>query len=284
MADGLASLLALQSARGAFPSLVESGGEAIEDETCFVTAQVALILIELGETGAALECALDFVEACACPEVRGGYCFYPPALASPRLPIRLTADADDSALAWLALIRGGRRSRAVARDVLPGLFDRVLSHGPQRGDAPWVRAGVWRTWLSGAGGPADLAVNANILAVLAEAGCADDGRAAAAIDAAPLDGRFLRALAPFYAHPAEVALALDRAVRAGVASLAPAAARLAHHISDDPHPLYCNAHGRPLWRSPALHQARRLISNPSLTLNRARPPCPTCSTPPSSQI
>lgn len=307
MTEPLDRLLGSQSERGAFPSRVEGGGGTIADETCFVTAQVALILADLRARGAAapaldasLERALDFVAACACPQVPGAYLFYPPALPGPRLPIGLPPDADDSALAWLALIRGGRRTRAEARAVLPELFARVSGGGARHGDPAWVRAGVRRTWLTGAGGPADIGVNANILAALAEAGCApgaDDLRACAAIGAACAlvepDRSALRALAPFYAHPAEVAIALERAVEAGMDALAPAAARLACHEAADraagrppDRPLYCNAHGRPLWRSPALQLARRLLDQaaPSRatripTLNRGRPPCPSCSIP-----
>jgi hypothetical protein len=274
MLDGLEQLLSEQTARGAFPSAVEGNGTSQVDETCFVTAQVALILGVLADQGALVRDAharaLDFVEACASADVPGAFRFYPETLDGPRLAIFLSADGDDTALAWLALLRAGRRTKDEARSALPPLFDRLRAGGPQRGDAPWVRSGVYRTWFDGQGGPADICVNANILAVLAEAGCepAEPDRAAKAVNAAcatvePSKGS-LRMLAPFYADAAEIAIALERAVAAGVAALAPAAERAASLDLTDrragrplDRPLYCNAHGRPLWRSASLQRARR---------------------------
>lgn len=278
MTDALAELLSEQTAHGAFPSWVESGDVVHRDATCFVTAQVALILQDLLATSPsqaralreARDRALTFVEACAAPELSGAFRFYPYDLDSPRLAIRLPPDGDDTALAWLALLRAGWRSKAEARAVLPSLFDRLRAAGSQRGDPPWLRRGAYRTWFDDLGGPPDVCVNANILAALAEAGCPAVPEPAAAITAACAtlepSNLTLRALAPFYADAAEVAIALERAVSAGARDLAPAAMRTADlnwrdRLAGRPanRPLYCNAHGRPLWRSPSLQQARRRL-------------------------
>jgi hypothetical protein len=284
--DVLSQLLSEQTARGAFPSIVESNGEFRVDETCFVTAQIALIMSEIldargseGRLTQALGRALDFVETCESAQLPGAFLFYPEHIDSPRLPIRLDPDGDDTALAWFALMRGGRRSRAEARTTLPALFARLRARATQRGDAPWVRSGVYRTWFDPMSGrnPADLCVNMNILAVLAEAGCLaepEPNGAAQAVNAAcrtlELSRSALRSLAPFYADPTELAIALERAVGAGVIDLMPAWSLIAAKRLDqldcqagrpEDRPLYCNAHGRPLWRSPSLQRARRCQDN-----------------------
>ncbi len=278
MDDLLDELLLEQTVHGAFRSTVDYSGDMLVDETCFVTAQVALILTELtalrrplvNRLRQAQTIALDFVEACACPEVTGAYRFYPHGLDSARLPIPLVADADDTALAWLALLRSGRRNRAQACKVLPILFERLQVVGTQRGDAPWVRSGMYRTWFDSIGGPADIGVNINVLAVFAEAGCHLPDRVArlsqainGACSLVGFSNSSLRVLAPFYADVTEVAIALDRAVSAGVTALAPSAARASFYVDRDrdcgrplDRPLYCNVHGRPLWRSTSLQRAR----------------------------
>ena len=108
-------LLALQCASGAFPSTVEGPEGHVADETCFVTAQVALILASLARQGAracetqpvalrrALARALNFVETCAVPEVPGAFSFYPPD-GTARLAIRLPASPNKSADAAFARI------------------------------------------------------------------------------------------------------------------------------------------------------------------------------------
>jgi hypothetical protein len=280
----LLDLLARQAPSGAFPSRVEGPDGPLEDETCFVTAQVALILADLARRGAtapktrsvvlrrALSRALDFVETCAAPERPGAFFFYPPD-GTARLDIRLPPDADDTALAWMALIAGGRRSPQEAAAVLAEHYQGVNASAARRGDPPFVRAPMVRTWLDAQApaNPVDLIVNLNVLASLAAAGVeptAGDGfsaRLAARVASALPQGSpslsQLRMLAPFYAHPQELGEALARAVDAGVSSLAPALERIAPRATfaahDDDQPLYCNAQGRPLWRSPALQAARR---------------------------
>ncbi|SDU30618.1 hypothetical protein [Stappia sp. ES.058] len=275
-------LLARQCLSGAFPSTVEGPDGPITDETCFVTAQVALILSDrLASPGAngnrealreAQRRALDFIETCAAPEVPGAFLFYPPE-GTARLDIRLPADADDTALAWMALVAGGRRSAQEAATTLPALYASHCARAARRGDPPFVRAPMVRTWLDAEApaNPVDLIVNLNVLASLARAGVdmsAPDGfgaRLCAGVAAALPDGppslSQLRMLAPFYAHPAELTEALSRAACSGVRLLAPALARIAPDTGaawpDDDRPLYCNAHGRPVWRSPTLQLARR---------------------------
>lgn len=294
----VAVLLAEQTESGAFPSHVAAGDRIIADETCFVTAQVALLLTDLIDKGEGRglltgpDCmalrqararALDFIETCAAPDLSGAFHFYPPEneegdegvgrRAVARLPIRLAADGDDTALAWLALMAGGRRTRQAARDCLPALFERLRAGARRRGDPPFLRPALYRTWFvpSGEDNPVDLIVNINMLACLAAAGCssAKSDPAARAVVAAcrecDLSRSALRAFAPYYADPCELEIALARALDLGAEALRPAHARMAAHGDDArdrnagrprQRALYCNAHGRPIWRAPALQAAR----------------------------
>lgn len=277
MADAvLDRLLSLQSQSGAFPSTVEGPDGSVVDETCFVTAQVALLLIEgrAGVTGAAahrraraIERALDFVETCAADDPAGAFCFYPPGRATPRLDIALPPDADDTALAWLALMAGGRRTPADARAALSALIPRLEVRAARRGDPPFARAPLLRTWFAApdAPNPVDLIVNINMLAALAAAGCSPEfwrvraARLRALLPSHQPDRSELRSLAPYYADGAELAIAGARAARFGVADLAGVAGIPAPAADPLGRPLYCNAHGRPIWRAPALQLARRWL-------------------------
>lgn len=293
----LSQLLARQAPEGAFPSQVAGPSGTIADETCFVTAQVALILARLiaapdgpvvpDALATALHRALDFIEACESGQDAGAFRFYPSGLAAPRLDIDLAADADDTALAWMALVAGGRRSRAGAGVALSRLLPRFACGAARRGDPPFARAPLLRTWAGGGEpDPVDLIVNINMAAALAlcapasrpavgEAGEAIAARIVAAFaDHAP-DRSALRALAPYYADPAEAGIALERALACGADALAPLAARLLPLADRDreagrpaSRPLYCNAHGRPFWRAPALQLARRLADTLALSFDQ----------------
>ncbi len=277
MSGGLAALLALQRPSGAFPSSVGEGEDVLEDETCFVTASVALLLAPLPDGGggrAAGERALDFVERCERPEAPGAFGFYPADPSSPRVVHGLPPDADDTALAWLALLAAGRRTPAEAR----AAFRACIGPSSRRlvpGDAPpWTRPGAVRTWLveRGRDNPVDLVVNANVAALAARIGETAHpafAGACATLLAAARGGyppvAFARRLAPFYASICELGLAVSRAVALGAGALAPCLAWLADaDRGDDPlrpdKPLYCNAHGSPVWRAPALQLARSLAA------------------------
>lgn len=254
-----------QCANGAFPSEVDG----LVDETCFVTASVVLLL-DPEQHGEAVCRALDFIETCASPDVPGAYVFYPPGRPTPRRIDALPADVDDTALAWLALLHGRRREVAQARDA----FRRVIataSRGLVSGRMPaWVRPHAARTWLIDAGSdnPVDLVVNANVVALAHRIGLHDhpacEGATASLLAAAQgkyLPQVFARRLAPYYADISELWFSVRRAMTLGAERLAPVLPWLAPAIHADvlacDKPLYCNDHGRPIWRSAALQQARR---------------------------
>lgn len=277
MRAGVAALLALQRPSGAFPSAVGEGVDAVEDETCFVTASVALLLAELPDrdgVGAARERALDFVERCERSEAPGAFGFYPADGDSPRLVHGLPPDADDTALAWLALLAAGRRDPEQGRTAFRARIGPAARHLVPGDAPPWTRPGAVRTWLVEVGrdNPVDLAVNANVAALAVRVGetahPAFSGACATLLAAtrggyAPAE--FARRLTPYYASVCELGMAVSRAVALGAGVLAPCLAWLAGVDADgDPlrpdKPLYCNAHGSPVWRAPALQLARALVA------------------------
>ena len=296
-APRLADLLALQASSGAFPSQVETPAGCVADESCFVTAQAALLLAALGRSEAAIHAhgrALDFLETCEDAGLPGAFRFYPQGGRGPRLVDGLPPDADDTALAWMALVGGRRREAREGLVRLAGLLPRLVCGPLRRGDPPFARAPLLRTWFHESDpGPVDLTVNLNVLAALAACGAGRSGcslsalmprlagRVSAAVSQHAPSRSAMRVLSPYYAHPAELAIAALRARACGVpgldglaASLAPVDAR--DRAARRPHdrPLYCNAHGRPLWRAPALQLARRLADRASaafdLSLSPAR--------------
>lgn len=269
-APGLTDVLALQRPNGAFPSTVGDGDERIADETCFVTASVVLLLAPCAAARPACERALDFIECCEAPDAPGAFGFYPADGSGPRVVDRLPPDADDTALAWLALLAMGRRgvdaARTAFRDRIGPASRRIVP-----GTAPpWTRPGAVRTWLveQGPRNPVDLVVNANVAAFGARIGetghAAFDGACDSLLAAARSghDPRLCgRLMAPFYASISELRLAVLRAMALGADALAPCLGWLAgtgeagDALRPD-QPLYCNQHGRPVWRAPALQLAR----------------------------
>lgn len=296
-APRLADLLALQAPSGAFPSQVETPAGRVADESCFVTAQVALLLAALGRSEAATHAharALDFLETCEDDSLPGAFRFYPQGGSGPRLIDGLPPDADDTALAWMALVAGRRREAREGLVRLAGLLPRLVCGPLRRGDPPFARAPLLRIWFQESDpGPVDLTVNLNVLAALGACGAGRSGcgltalmpRLAGRISAAfaphaPTRSA-MRVLSPFYADPAELAIAALRARACGAAgldgmaaSLAPVDARDRAARRPQDRPLYCNAHGRPLWRAPALQLARQLADRAStpfdLSLSPAR--------------
>jgi len=280
--DFLDQLSKCQCPSGAFPSFALADGQKIRDENCFTTAQIVWSLLRRGGPGDQetrsrdiLERALDFVESCESKTISGAYGFYPPDSENTRFTGELPPDADDTALAWIVLSEAGRRKRSDGRKLLKPLLENLRALAPARGDPPWAGTGLYRTWFGTEtpSNPVDICVNINILACMEMLGFEEDPHltlAFAGIKRAfnilELSASSLRSLAPFYASPAEVEIALRRAVEVGVSELEPVyrlVRNQGHEAADrqagrpDDRPLYCNAHGRPRWYSPALQLVRR---------------------------
>ena len=293
----LDSLLNLQTQTGAFPSRMVASKIAAEDENCFVTAQVALLMAHWGEADLALQVRLveplkqasDFIEQCASTAMPGAFHFYPNAGRAEHLHSALPPDIDDTALAWMVLLKRGRRSVADAQALLPSLFAVKIVGAGRRDDAPIARRPMLRTWLcaDGAHDPVDLIANINAYAALSQCGarmpehkqwCEQINVCCAQLE---LSASALRAYCPYYAHPVELEIALRRALQFGAVDLVPglhaieqaALEQLDRDASRPPdRPLYCNAHGRPIWQSSALQLARRL--NDSLNPTWTQPSLP----------
>ncbi|MFD2174704.1 hypothetical protein [Rhodobacter lacus] len=270
-------VLTRQSAAGAFPSEVAG----MVDETCFVTASVALCLDPAAHR-AALERALDFIESCEDARHPGAFAFYPPQGRGPMLVRGLPPDADDTALAWLALLHGQRRSADRARAAFEAVIAPAACLFVPGTAPPWVRGGAVRTWLieRGRDNPVDLAVNANVLALACRLGLDAHpvARGASASLCAAAAGAFdpalfARRLAPYYAHVSELWFAVRRAAAQGARALDPVLSWLAPLLGSaalaPDKPLYCNDHGQPVWRAPVLQQARRRAPPPSLMHSNA---------------
>lgn len=262
-------LVSMQTPSGAFPSTVDNRDGRQADETCFVTASVVLLLTEMCQLSDASPClvrvierGVAFIERCADPDLAGAFRFYPRDAETYQVRRDLPPDADDTALAWMALVSSGARPQSHAAAVLAPLFDGVRVRARARGDAPWVRAGVYRTWLGAplAINPADICVNANILACRAMAGLPPDPELSETLSSAlqrwQVSPASLRMLAPYYAHPDEIGFAMARAEQAG--AVGGSSWSQPPQAQSEDQPLYCNSHGRPFWRAPALHRARHL--------------------------
>lgn len=263
----MSGFLAMQRQSGAYPSEVEG----LSDETCFVTASIALLLDPIRHR-TALQRALDFIERCECMERPGAFAFYPASGSTPRLIERLPPDADDTALAWLALLHGKRRTITAARTA----FERVIAPASRNvvhsAALPWVRPHAVRTWLVDAGSdnPIDLTVNVNVVALAHCIGMPDQRACMGACNSLLAAARdmyepraFARRLAPYYADISELGLGVRRAMAYGASQLEPVMTWLAPVSGIEAFrcdkPLYCNDHGSPVWRSPVLQEARRTL-------------------------
>ena len=264
-------VLAEQAQDGGFRSRV---GTEI-DENCFVTS---LVLLELSNCPAdAASRALDFIERCEDPRQPGAFRFYPWNGDSPRLRImRLDDDADDTALAWLTLLKYGRRDAHAARQALARIIEPHRTHFLRGDEPPWVQLGAARTWLidRAADNPVDCCVNANVAGLYAAVGsttepgflaaCETVARAVRSTSGSP---PHLRVVAPFYRHPLELLYAVQRAVRVGASPLVGTLAeiKLLPWAAEDrasgwlrERGICCNAGGLPVWIAPALQAARQL--------------------------
>lgn len=279
--DLLDEVLSYQSPRGAFRSQVQAD-EPVRDENCFITALVLFELIDVlpllrkPELEPAVERGLDFIEHCAEAEMREAFCFYPPHLDSPRYNGVLPPDIDDTVLAWTAEIRSGRRNLEAAADMLRRIVEPYSLKSCCTGHQPWMRPGASLTWFTPPMGhnPADLCVNANVLALYALCGEKAHPNYAAvvmmldqALDRTSITNADMVDLAPYYAHPLELVYAVQRAIRVGAEDLAPMLQReglfawAAHDINANwprDRPICCYPPGYPFWIAPALQTARQL--------------------------
>lgn len=271
--SALAAMLEQEQApTGAFRSWVRlPGGNVVPDGNGFLTA---LVLRELGPVDderleAVVGRACQFLLRCRAARQPGTFTFWPEeAYPSWMGPTRLYPDADDTAVATMQLVA----RRVLPREALQGAAAHVVRYRglTEHVRAPWQREGAFLTWLfPGLSNRLDCCVNANVVALLAQAGLreSDGYRAAVEMIVAAVelqvDPRGPGAdLTPYYADPAELGHAMDWAVQAGATELADAAGHLAAHLgkrpaASDRAPVCSSVDGRFVWNCPALQRLRR---------------------------
>lgn len=300
----LQRLLSMQNANGAFASMIEKAGTRIADENCFSTAQVALLLgdlrLRVGDPDRRLATAqaraLDFVERCADARIPGSFAFYPNTLESSPLGVRLNPDIDDTALAWMALVRGKRRTAHQLRTFLPSVLANCTVRACRRGDPPGMSAPLLRTWMSTPGlpepdpNPVDLIANLNMLScfVLSHTKPSSAWLLRLSYWLEHCDGSrsWMRTISPYYVEAVELEIALRRCVQLGCHELAPALTRLTRlgmetqdqlQARPETRALYCNSHGSPRWYCSAVQHARYCADLSQPPPRRARPSFPTAT-------
>lgn len=241
MAVEIAALLQKeQSNNGAILSWSHWGDRMYPDWNGFTTALVLRALRHIPISNVAVsyirEHALDFLLTCEEPERPGSFRFWPVSMQPDWIKLAPPADADDTAVYALELARHGRLGQSELRQIaccvlVPHRLRHVETPSP-----PWLRPGVFLTWLwldKGSANIVDCCVNANVVALLAYAGMTHlpgYQEACDMIEKAILwaGGSWPRArsIAPFYPHPVELRYAVEHAVECGAKLLRPSLQRL----------------------------------------------------------
>lgn len=274
------AIIEAQAPDGAFPSFIRFGDRELRDMNSFTTAQVLRALHNVSGPKALVETrekALDFLQSCKAPEMPGAFRYWPDPLRPPSIP-ELPADSDDTAIILLELVRHGRVSlesaaKAAASILVPHRLKKVSVPSP-----PWLRPGVFLTWLKKEGGNiVDCCANVNVVALLAYLGLRHFPgyrEACMMIEAGILwtEGKKERTqcLTPFYPHPAEFVYAIRNAVASGAKELE-RSLNLVHGFgwlpkttdedSADTWPICSDAYGTIVWSSGVLQKARSLDPN-----------------------
>ncbi len=227
-------LKANQAPSGAFLSKVHLVEGPISDENGFVTA---LILRELALfSDPALteikEKALDFLESCEDPKLKGAFLFYPhdkhPQWMCLTQP--LPADADDTSLYNLELYKAGRKSLKDLQNVVKTTLIPSMLHIIPVRCLFWVRPGTFKTWLDANYYPniVDICVNVNVLSILKTAQLSTITGYKETIEMVKLGIEWaihhkerVHLLMPYYPDPMELKYALEHCLLSGVKELEP---------------------------------------------------------------
>ncbi|MEO0776358.1 MAG: hypothetical protein AAF146_07330 [Bacteroidota bacterium] len=262
-----------QLPNGAFPATVRTPNQqSFTDANAFVTAQVLRCLDDDREIEPYLTRALDFLESCAVGERR--FAFWPreghPEWMREE---RLAADVDDTAIVAEVLYRYGRWGREDLLATVAELNKFCLTKLPKSA-APWLRRGVYLTWMDHRAklNLVDACANTNVLIALFLAGKRGTLRYRAILEMlrAALEGTGddygeLRKVIPYYAHPAEWARTLAYGVDRGMVELVPLLATLERQWPRPPEgrsgPLYCRHDGHFIWTSTCLSKVRSHLKN-----------------------
>ena len=228
-------LLAEQYSNGAFRSTVFLHDRKLDDYNGFVTAQVLrAISTRLEPQSPVMSRALDFLERCAYPMPQGSFGFWPREKVPAWMPAPLPPDADDTAVIALELGRAGRRTMAELREIACNALVTCRAGRLPAPRPPWIREGVFLTWLRpGPGNVVDCVVNANVIALLAFCGLwRVPGFEQAvtlienALDWAGPSLERAQTITPFYPDPSELLHAVRQAVSCGAVQLLDAQEKL----------------------------------------------------------
>lgn len=242
MNDLVRKICQQQSPGGGFISTVHLPFGKEEESNCFVTA---LVLRELSSLKRLKNWKMPEILKDACRRASGYlirsrypvypnlYSFYPHRSHPFWMTNALYADADDTCIIALELVRYGYKPA----DTLSFIADKYLQKYRAAGNFSghltecWHRDGVFLTWFTAADfpNPIDCCVNANVLALLASAGLKKQpGYIEAtnmindAVGWAGDNPLRLREITPYYPHPVEFYWAVEHAVNSGVDELLPA--------------------------------------------------------------
>src|SRR5665213_262643 len=211
------ALFSLQADSGAFVSEVRNGDISLPDYNGFVTALVLREMEGFADSGCAepLNRALDFLQECEGSR-SGMFSFWPPGRCPSWVPYN-PEECDSTAVIAAELFHFGR----LAPERVSSL---VLNSLP----AFQTSTGEFLAWRSRGvvPNPADLVLNVNVVAFLAQTGSRGsavyrDACGAICDMAASCEGspQRLDRLTPYYPDVAEVFLALDHALRRGAHEL-----------------------------------------------------------------
>jgi hypothetical protein len=284
-------LLEGQSDDGAFLSYVRFCDRTEPDRNGFVTALVLRALRQIPDDSRldnARTRALDFIEGCECPERPGAFGFWP-RNDRPTWATGVTEDADDTGVIALELFRHGRLNLSDIRRIVCKV---LLPHRlrPAEGSSlPWIRPGVFSTWLHDGvhPNPIDCCVNANVVALMTAAGLGNlpgYNEACSMIKEgvrwAGQSRRRMCRLVPYYPDPRELFYAIRNAVELGAEALVETLGFLreypwqTHSSAPSPEtPIFGSSDGTVFWTSSVLAAARTLEEPGDSSFWRPTPQC-----------
>lgn len=266
----LADLAALQHEDGSFPSVIETAAGRRPDRNGFVTALVIRGLRYRDRTSwhDMRTCGLQFLLHCRSRNIAGAFTFWPDA-ARPAWAPAVPADADDTAIITMELLRyGWLDRRAARRSICTALLPFRIRVEDIALAPPWIVAGSFPTWLARPAGNTtnmvDCCVNANVAALMAGA----DARhlpgydeavrtVVAGLDWANGNALRLASLTPFYPSTWSLVESLEHAVECGAREFGTVLAALSAWSRENAGPrgsegVCRGAYGTTVWHSAAV--------------------------------
>jgi hypothetical protein len=275
IATMIRSLFSLQADSGAFAAIVHNCGASIPDYNGLVTALVLREMEEFARSEHAepLNRALDFLEDCTSSSGSGMFSLWPPN-RTPSWALYNPDDCDTTAVIAAELFHFNRITPETARFIALDLMPEFQTSTGEF--LAWRTRGVLPN-------PADIVLNVNVVAFLAQTGCHDSAayrnacRAICdAVSSCEASLGQLDRLMPFYPETAEISVALRSALRRGAHELLPTAALLETFSipaeSDGGKTLFANVGRHTFWSSEAVDMARRVRS----AMTRAKKTVSSC--------